>query len=103
MQIRYDVERVCSIVSSRVKQILLDKQYVYEPDAALRFRIALGNRRVRSRSVTYAGYCGEDTEDLITVGEHFTARVSRIVLTCEKGCLTTADTFYFDDFCNVNP
>ncbi|MBR6106935.1 MAG: hypothetical protein IKQ39_02910 [Oscillospiraceae bacterium] len=85
----------------RVKQILLDRQYVYEPDDALRFRIALGNRRLRSKTVSYAGYCGEDAEDLVSVGSRFTARVSRIVLTGDQGGLTTSDTFYFDDFCNV--
>lgn len=84
----------------RVKQILLDKQYVYDPDDALSFRIALGNRKLHLRTVTYTGYCGEDVEDLMNCGGLFTERVSRIVVTGDENGITTTDTFYEDDFCN---
>ena len=85
----------------RVKQILLDRQYVYEPDDALRFRIALGNRRLLSRSVSYIGYCGEDAEDLVQLENGVSARVSRILVTGGKDGIRTTDSFYFDDFCNA--
>ncbi len=84
----------------RVRQIALDKQYVYNPDDALRFRIDLGNRRMDSRMIRYCGYCGEDIEDLVQIGP-LTARVSRILITGDRNGVVTADTFYFDPFCNV--
>ena len=83
----------------RNRQIKLDKQYLYDPTDALRFRIALGNRRLDSRSFRYIGYCGEDLEDLCRIGS-LTARVSRILITGSEKGIFTEDTFYFDSFCN---
>ena len=83
----------------RVRQIALDKQYLYAPDDALRFRIALSNRKMYAETAEYAGYCGEDIEDLVQYGTK-TARVSRILLSGDANGLRTADTFYFDPFCN---
>ena len=83
----------------RVKQILLDKQYAYNPDDALIWRIALSNRRLRTRTVSYSGYCGEDIEDLVRTGD-LSARVSRIRLIGDRNGIRTEDTFYFDPFCN---
>lgn len=83
----------------RIRQILLDKQYVYDPQDALRWRIDLSNRRIRSRTLSYSGYCGEDIEDLVQAGE-FRARVSRIRITGDRNGIRTEDTFYFDPFCN---
>ena len=84
----------------RVRQILFDRQYAYDPDDALRFRIAVSNRRLRSRTFRYAGYCGEDLEDLAVCGD-FSGRVSRIVLSGNSSGIVTEDTFYFDPFCNT--
>lgn len=84
---------------TRVRQIAMDKQFLYDPDDALKFRIACSNRRLTQQSVKYIGYCGEDCEDYVRCGD-LTAHVSRITLTCDKGVLTTEDVFYFDDFCN---
>ena len=86
----------------RVRQMLLDRQYLFDPDSALSFRIAVGNRKLLSKSVTYAGYCFEDIEDLVQVGELFTARVSRITVSGNAKGIVTTDTFYFDPFCNVS-
>ena len=83
----------------RIRQILLDKQYVYQPDDALRWRIDLSNRRIRSRAISYSGYCGEDIEDLVQAGS-FCARVSRIRITGDRNGIRTEDSFYFDPFCN---
>ena len=84
----------------RTRQILLDKQYVHAPEDALRWRIALSNRRMVSRTVSYHGYCGEDIEDLCAVGD-LRARVSRIRITGDRNGIRTEDTFYFDPFCNT--
>ncbi len=83
----------------RVRQILFDRQFAHAPDDALRFRLALSNRRFHSRTVTYAGYLGEDLEDAVTVGNE-TARVSRIEIRGDADGVVTADTFYYDSFCN---
>lgn len=83
----------------RVRQIRLDKQYVHNPDDALRWRIDLSNRRLRSRSVSYIGYCGEDIEDLVQIGD-LCVRVSKIRITGDRNGIRTEDTFYFDPFCN---
>ncbi|MBR4200352.1 MAG: hypothetical protein IKQ91_03625 [Oscillospiraceae bacterium] len=84
----------------RVRQITLDKQYLYAPEDALRFRIALSNRKMRTETVIYAGYCGEDIEDLVQIGTQ-SARVSRILLSGDMNGLRTEDSFYFDPFCNT--
>ena len=84
----------------RVRQILLDKQYVHAPDDALRWRIALSNRRMCSRTICYSGYCGEDIEDLVQAGA-LRARVSRIRITGDRNGIRTEDSFYFDPFCNA--
>lgn len=85
---------------TRVRQIAMDKQFLYDPDDALKFRIACSNRRLMQQSVKYIGYCGEDCEDDVRCGS-LHARVSRVVITCDRGTLITEDTFCFDDFCNV--
>lgn len=86
----------------RVRQTLLDKQYLYDPGDALQFRIDIGNRRMRSKSVSYLGYCSEDIEDLVEVESLLTARVSRIVVSGDAKGIVTTDTFYFDPFCNTD-
>ena len=85
---------------TRVRQILMDKQFLYDPNDGLRWRIMCSNRKMRSTVLRYIGYCGEDCEDLVTCGD-LTARVSRITVSCENGKLTTEDVFYYDDFCNA--
>ena len=84
---------------TRVRQILLDRQYLYNPYDALQFRIDVSNRRIRSQTVRYAGYCGEDLEDPAACS-FVRGRVSRIVITGDRSGVTTEDTFYFDPFCN---
>ncbi len=84
----------------RVRQILFDKQFAHAPTEALRFRIAVGNRKFHARSFSYAGYCGEDLEDTVQIGNAFSAKVSRIDIRGDATGIVTEDTFYFDDFCN---
>ena len=84
----------------RVRQILFDRQYAYDPEDALRFRIAVSNRKMFSKTVRYIGYCGEDLEDLAVCGDFVRGRVSRIVVTGDSSGIVTEDTFYFDPFCN---
>ena len=84
-----------------VKQIAFDRQFLYNPQDALRFRIACSSRRLSQTVVTYAGYCGEDIEDAVQLPDGQTAHVSRILLTGDRNGLLTQDSFYFDDFCNL--
>ncbi|MCQ2417167.1 MAG: hypothetical protein MJ071_05070 [Oscillospiraceae bacterium] len=83
-----------------VRQIQMDRQFLYHPEDALQFRIALSNRRLRSKTVVYQGYCGEDLEDLIQVNGEISGRVSRIAVSGNEKGIFTEDTFYFDSFCN---
>lgn len=83
----------------RVRQMKLDKQFFYSPDDAMKFCIAISNRKLYTEEVRYLGYCGEDLEDLVQYGSK-TARVSRILVTGNEHGIITADTFYFDPFCN---
>ncbi len=83
----------------RVRQIRMDQQYVHNPDDALRWRIDLSNRRLKSCAVSYTGYCGEDIEDLVQVGDQ-RLRVSKIRVSGDRNGIRTEDTFYFDPFCN---
>ncbi|MBQ6040897.1 MAG: hypothetical protein IJL32_09015 [Oscillospiraceae bacterium] len=85
---------------TRVRQILLDRQYLYNPYDALQFRIDVSNRRMHSKTVRYAGYCGEDLEDLASCS-FVRGRVSRIVIAGDRSGITTEDTFCFDPFCNT--
>ncbi len=84
----------------RVKQIALDKQYLYDPIEALNYRIAFTNRQYRSTSVTYLGYRGEDIEDMVQLGSIATGHVSRIVVSGSSKGIFTEDTLYYDNFCN---
>lgn len=85
----------------RIRQSLLDKQYLYDPSDALRFRVDISNRKLFSKSVSYTGHCFEDLEDLVRAGTQLTARVSRIVISGDAKGIVTTDTFYFDSFCNT--
>ncbi|MBQ5335352.1 MAG: hypothetical protein J6Z45_05330 [Oscillospiraceae bacterium] len=82
----------------RVKQIPFDRQFASSPGDALAFRIALSNRRLLAREVTYAGYCGEDIGDLLRCGG-LAARAGRILITADGSGITTAVRFYEDSFC----
>ncbi|MCR5307098.1 MAG: hypothetical protein K6E36_11410 [Oscillospiraceae bacterium] len=84
----------------RVRQIQFDKQYADRPMGALAFRIAMGNRRLYSKTVVYDGCCGEDIGDLIRCGS-LTARADRIRLTADEKGFRTELRFYYDDFCNA--
>ena len=84
----------------RVKQIAFDKQFAASPMDALRYRIALGNRRLKQKSVTYFGYCGEDIEDYITCGNYLSGHISRMRIIGTPQGVQTTDTLYFDSFCN---
>ena len=84
----------------RVRQIPCDRQFLYNPEDALAYRIAYSNRRLEQKSVSYLGFCGEDLEDAVTLSGFVTGRVSRILLRGDQHGIRTTDTFYFDDFCN---
>ena len=86
---------------TRVKQILMDKNFLYDPYQALYYRLAVSNRKLRLKSVSYLGYCGEDLEDLMKCTGFLQDRVSRILLVGNNGVIRTTDTFYYDSFCNT--
>lgn len=85
----------------RVKQMLFDRQFLYQPEDALRYRIAYSNRKLIGKTVSYCGYCGEDIEDMVELSGVLRGHVSRILLRGSENGLETTDTLYFDSFCNV--
>ena len=86
---------------TRVKQILMDRMFLYDPYQALYYRLAVSNRRLKQKIVTYFGYCGEDIEDLMKCEGFLQDRVSRILIIGDNGSVRTTDTFYYDSFCNT--
>ena len=82
-----------------VRQMAFDMQFIYDPEDALRYQIALSNRRLNAETAAYAGYCGEDIGDAVTAGGK-TAFVGKIVIRGDSVGITTEDTFYYDSFCN---
>lgn len=85
----------------RVKQILMDKQFLYDPMDALAYRLSLSNRRMVQERVTYLGYCGEDLEDMVECESVMAGHVSRILVVGDGSGVRTTDTLYYDDFCNA--
>ena len=83
-----------------VQNMRFDQQFLYAPPDAMQFRISRSSRRMLAQSVRYAGYCGEDIEDLIACGT-LSGRVSRIHITGGPDGIITEDTLYTDDFCNT--
>ncbi len=82
-----------------VKQSPFDLQFLYAPLDGLRYRIALGNRRISAKFLEYPGYCGEDLEDRVQTPFGL-LRVSRIVIRGDQDGIRTEDSFFFDSFCN---
>lgn len=85
----------------RVKQMLFDRQFLYQPEDALRYRIAYSNRKLIRKTVSYLGYCGEDLEDMVELSGAVRGHVSRILLRGTQNGIETTDTLYFDSFCNA--
>lgn len=83
-----------------VRQMAFDKQFIYNPEDALRYQIALSNRRIAAEAVSYPDYRGEDIGDSVTYGNK-TAVVSRIQIHGDGKGVVTEDSFYFDSFCNT--
>ena len=83
-----------------VRQIPFDSQFLHDPADSLRLRIACGNRRIISRAVRYDGWCGEDLCDRFSAGG-VAGEIGRVFISGSAKGITTEDTLYFDDFCNV--
>ncbi len=83
---------------TRIKQILLDKQYLSDPEKALAFRIRHSMEKMHSEYVEYMGYCGEDIGDIVTATGFAYGEVGRIELYGEKYGLRTVIHYYYDPF-----
>ena len=100
-QFTMDNPRAPGLNTVSVREIPFDRQYLYDPTEALRFRIMCSNRRFSSRTVRYAGFCGEEIGDTVTSAHTGTAVLCRSLVTGNASGIATEDTFYYDDFCNV--
>lgn len=82
----------------RHKQIPLDMQYLSAPDTGLLFKLNFSQRGCRCHYVQYAGYSGEDLNDLVSFGDVSLQRIKKIELSGGKGMVKTLLGVYADAF-----
>ncbi|MBE6846836.1 MAG: hypothetical protein E7503_01705 [Ruminococcus sp.] len=83
---------------TRIKQILLDRQYLSDPIKATEFRIRHSMEKMRSEYVEYLGYGGEDLGDIVTATGFAYGEVGRIELYGGQHGLRTVIHYYYDPF-----
>lgn len=89
----------CGIV--RHKHILLDRQWLDDPQKGLGFKFNFSMRGFKSESITYLGYYGEDINDLVSFNGIIERRISRLDLKGNSKGIITKLTCYFDRYCNL--
>ena len=82
----------------RHKQIPLDVQYLNDPDSGLLFKLNFSRRGCQCRYVQYAGYSGEDLNDILTFGDIHMQRIKKIELSGGNGSVKTFLGVYSDAF-----
>jgi hypothetical protein len=83
----------------RHKQLLLDKQYLSDPEGALRFRCQFSQRGWRSSYVTYSSYTAEQLCDRVSFGDFMqNACICRIRMVFGSGGIRTTLWTYEDGF-----
>ncbi len=83
---------------TRVKQILLDKTYLSDPQKALDIRIKRSMQKIHSEYLEYMGYCGEDIGDMVKCAGFTNGTVGRIELSGSGDGLRTKIWYYDDPF-----
>lgn len=100
----YQLENTAAAAADivRHKQLLLDRQYLSEPEEALQFRCRFSQRGWRARYVTYSGYHGEQLCDRVSFGDFLQdAQISRIRMTFGKNGIRTKLWAYDDGFYHI--
>lgn len=83
----------------RHKQLLLDRQYLSEPEQALQFRCQFSQRGWRSKYVTYSGFEAEQLCDRVSFGTFLqNARICRIRMVLGGSGVRTTLWAYDDGF-----
>ena len=78
----------------RCRYYPLDMQWLYDAQAGLQFKLDYSNKAVRSISMTYAGWKGEDLMDHISGGDMNGKMIDRIrVVGLKDGIYTTVDAY----------
>lgn len=83
---------------TRVKQILLDKTYLSDPQKALDIRIKRSMQKMHGEFLEYMGYCGEDIGDTVKCAGFIQGTVGRIELSGKGEGLRTKLWCYDDPF-----
>lgn len=82
----------------RHKQIPLDVQYLNDPDSGLLFKLNFSRRGCQCRYVQYAGYSGEDLNDILNYDDIHMQRIKKIELSGGNGTVKTFLGVYSDAF-----
>lgn len=86
----------------RHKQLLLDRQYLSEPEEALQFRCKYSQRGWRAKYVTYSGYNMEQLCDRVSYGEFLQdAQICRMRMTFGNKGIRTQLWAYDDGFYHI--
>ncbi len=83
----------------RHRQIAMDREFLYDPEAALRFRNAFSQRGCRGHYVEYAGFANEQICDRVTFGTELAeAVICRVRMQLDGRGLRTKLWAYEDGF-----
>ncbi len=86
----------------RHKQILLDRQYLSEPEQALEFRNRFSQRGYRARYVEYSGFANEEICDRVSFGEFLPeSYICRVRMTFSGSGVRTRLWAYDDGFYRI--
>ncbi len=82
----------------RHRQLLLDRQYLYDPEQALQFRCRYSCRGWQADTVTYSGYSGEQLGDRVSFGNVQNVPICRLRMHAGKDGIRTTLWSYRDGF-----
>jgi hypothetical protein len=87
----------------RHKQLSFDKQYLYAPEEALKFRCLYSDRGCRGKYVVYDGFDNEHVGEKLTFGSFLqNAVIGRVKLTAGAGGVRTKLWAYDDGFYHID-
>lgn len=87
----------------RHKQLLLDQQYLSEPENALLFRSLFSQRGCKARYLVYNGFGNEEITDKVSFGEFLTnAMICRVRMSFDGNGVKTKLWAYDDGFYHID-
>lgn len=76
----------------------LDRQFLYEPQQALEYRLKYSSRGRKKIFCTYSGYSGEDLSDTVSFGTVQNGRIGSVDITGNSSGIITEIGVYRDKF-----